>query len=100
MQAEHSMEREEELERLRLELVEATKIARQLFGESLATAGEDSQATDLSPKLRLRIVQLNRELDLCRQQLTRSNEEKAQLIKSLEQKDTQLARLYAEVDRT
>jgi hypothetical protein len=100
LQSEHSIEREEELERLRLELVEATKVARQLFGESLVIdADEESQHADLTAKLRLHIVQVNRELDQCREQLRISNEEQEHLTKLVEQKDSQLAQLYAEVDR-
>lgn len=98
--SEHSMEREEELERLRLELVEATKVARQLFGETLMVgADEDSQAADLTGKLRLRIVQVNEELNKCRQKLELNDEERSQLSKLIEQKDARLAQLYTEVDR-
>jgi hypothetical protein len=99
IQREHGAEREEELERLRLELVEATKVARQMFGESFVDAGEDSQSTDLSAKLRLRIVQVGRDLDVCRQQLEASVGERSQLSKQLEQKDARLAQLYSELDR-
>jgi hypothetical protein len=99
IQREHSAEREEELERLRLELVEATRVARQMFGETLAGGGDDSQNTDLSAKLRFRIVQIGRDLDVCKQQLETSVEERAQLTKQLEQKDARLAQLYSELDR-
>lgn len=101
-QSEHNAEREQELENLRLELVEATKIARQLLGESLVGPTDSdphSQAADLSGQLRLRVVQINRELDLCRQQLRGNEEEKTQLTRAIEQKDAQLAQHYAELER-
>lgn len=71
-----------------------------MFGESLTIgADEESQAADLTAKLRLRIVQVNRELDQSRQQLDLNVEERTQLAKLVEQKDARLAELYAEVDR-
>src|SRR4051812_18100510 len=71
-----------------------------MFGESLVgSTGEDSQSEDLTAKLRLRIVQANRELDVCHQQLELCSEERIQLGKLVEQKDERLAQLYAEVDR-
>lgn len=99
LQHENNPEREEELERLRLELVEATKVARQMFGESLIGTGEDNESTDLSAKLRLRIVQVGRDLDDCRQQLEASVDERSRLTKQLEQKDIRLSHVYSELER-
>ncbi|KAI6225712.1 hypothetical protein M3Y95_00726000 [Aphelenchoides besseyi] len=90
-------EREEELERLRLELVEATKLARELFGQPLESS--DGKANDPTSELRVRIVHLNQELDGLRNQLKENENEQNQLNRLIETKDGQLIRSHAEIDR-
>lgn len=94
------MEREEELEKLRLELVEATKMARQLFGQSVNPPERGTESTsDISSELRLQIVRVNRELDEVREQSRLIEDEKNNLVKQLEHKDIQMAKNHTELTR-
>lgn len=96
-----SQEREEELERLRIELVVATETARKLFGvmDQNATDKTDQTISDSLLEMRLRIVQLDRQLESVERQLQRSKAAIIELENTIEQRDLVNARLNSENQR-
>ncbi|CAD5205740.1 unnamed protein product [Bursaphelenchus okinawaensis] len=95
IQSDFTLEREQELEKLRIELIEATNIARQLFGEAVQTETKP----DPNSQIRNRIVTINTELTECRTQLANVESEKKSLEKQMESKDEQLAKSHVELGR-
>uniref|UniRef100_A0AC35GY19 Uncharacterized protein n=1 Tax=Panagrolaimus sp. PS1159 TaxID=55785 RepID=A0AC35GY19_9BILA len=91
-------EREAELERLRQELVEATKLARQLFG-SMSGDVEIGQSLDPTAELRVRIVQLDKQLEITQQKINELREENKKLEKIAEEKDVINAKINGELER-
>jgi hypothetical protein len=113
MQLQHTQpdeQKEAELERLRLELVSATETARRLFGAAMdeeeeagmaAIAGARAEAGKAEPglELRLRLVQMDRELEQLEAQLREEKRRSTELESAVEQKDLQSARLLADCQR-
>uniref|UniRef100_A0A183C7I7 HOOK_N domain-containing protein n=1 Tax=Globodera pallida TaxID=36090 RepID=A0A183C7I7_GLOPA len=100
-------QKEEELERLRLELMKATETARKLFGVALMEEGEKGAGGQANGgtedgtvgELRLRLIQMDQQLeerDRCLEEKDRSEQKMEQ---ALEQKDLQIARLLNECQR-
>lgn len=88
-------EKEQELEQLKQELVEATTLARNLFGEAMAEVpGQDPTMT-----LQMRILQLEHTLEL----LNEEKEEQKKLIEemqfTIEQKDGNNGDVLSELNR-
>lgn len=102
LEFQQSYEREEELERLRVELVSATETARKLFGAALVEqsgeVGGDEKAKTIDPmfELRLRIVQLDRQLESAERQRARAKDTLSEVENALEQRDLTNARLNSE----
>uniref|UniRef100_A0AC34EZV0 Uncharacterized protein n=1 Tax=Panagrolaimus sp. ES5 TaxID=591445 RepID=A0AC34EZV0_9BILA len=91
-------EREAELERLRQELVEATKLARQLFG-SMSGDIAVGQSLDPTAELRVRIVQLDKQLEIAQKKIAEMKEENKKLEKIAEEKDEINAKINGELER-
>lgn len=91
-------EREIELEKLQHELVEATKLARQLFG-SMSGDISAGQTLDPTAELRVRIVQLDKQLENAQQKINDLKEENIRLEKIAEEKDAINAKIYGELER-
>uniref|UniRef100_A0A1I7S1H9 Centrosomal protein n=2 Tax=Bursaphelenchus xylophilus TaxID=6326 RepID=A0A1I7S1H9_BURXY len=97
IQSDYTLEREQELEKLRVELVEATNLARQLFGER--SQDQDGTKVDATSQIRNRMVHINKELTECREQLKKEESERKSLEKQLENKDTALAKAHGDLAR-
>ncbi|VDM37590.1 unnamed protein product [Toxocara canis] len=89
-----SEERERELERLRNELVDATNLARELFGK---TASSDDRQQ--SAQLRLKVLELDKMVETLREQLKDEAKQREELVRNLEAKDTENMRIHAEMKR-
>uniref|UniRef100_A0A8R1DZA6 Major sperm protein n=1 Tax=Caenorhabditis japonica TaxID=281687 RepID=A0A8R1DZA6_CAEJA len=88
-------EREAELEQLRTELVEATTLARNLFGQAMADIDEQ----DPTSALRMRILQLEHSVEVLsgdKEKLARTIEE---LQYTIEQKDEQNGEVLGQLNR-
>uniref|UniRef100_A0AC34R4D8 Uncharacterized protein n=1 Tax=Panagrolaimus sp. JU765 TaxID=591449 RepID=A0AC34R4D8_9BILA len=96
-------EKEAELERLRKELIEATKLAKQLFGSMSGGGGSDEkmigQNIDPTSELRLRILQLNKELEITEGKLAKLKEENEKLEKIAIEKDEINSKISGELNR-
>uniref|UniRef100_A0A914XZL8 Uncharacterized protein n=1 Tax=Panagrolaimus superbus TaxID=310955 RepID=A0A914XZL8_9BILA len=91
-------EREAELERLRQELVDATKLARHLFG-SMSGDMPHGQSLDPTAELRVRIVQLDKQLEMAAKNIIELKEENKKLEKIAEEKDEINAKINGELER-
>uniref|UniRef100_A0A914HVZ5 Uncharacterized protein n=1 Tax=Globodera rostochiensis TaxID=31243 RepID=A0A914HVZ5_GLORO len=100
-------QKEEELERLRLELMKATETARKLFGVALMEEGEKGAGGRANGgtedgtvgELRLRLIQLDQQLEERDRCLEEKGRLEQKLEQALEQKDLQIARLLTECQR-
>ncbi|KAI1722229.1 hypothetical protein DdX_04538 [Ditylenchus destructor] len=100
LELQHNPEREEELERLRTELVSATQTARKLFGAAMLEADSAAQQTaDPMAELRLRIVQMDKEAELAESRVKSLEKDKSELEAALEQKDLENARVIEQNQR-
>ncbi|KAI1731189.1 hypothetical protein Ddc_03922 [Ditylenchus destructor] len=100
LELQHNPEREEELERLRTELVSATQTARKLFGAAMLEADSAAQQTaDPMAELRLRIVQMDKEVELAENRIKSLEKDKIELEAALEQKDLENARVIEQNQR-
>ena len=91
-------EREVELERLRQELIEATKLARQLFG-SMSGDTSATQSLDPTAELRVRIVQMDKQLEIAQHKINDLKEENKKLERIAEEKDAINAKINGELER-
>ena len=91
-------EQEAELERLRLELVEATKLARQLFG-SMSGDVSAGQTLDPTTELRVRIVQLDKQLEIADSKINDLKEKNRKFEQIAEEKDAINAKINGELER-
>ncbi|KAK0422627.1 hypothetical protein QR680_007683 [Steinernema hermaphroditum] len=85
-------EKEMELERLREELVEATNMARMLFGKPSETG-----TVDPSAEIRLRVLQLERQLEDCQAELKDKKEENERLLENVEEKDAENIKIHGKL---
>ncbi|KAL3101975.1 hypothetical protein niasHS_003384 [Heterodera schachtii] len=98
-------QREEELDRLRVELINATEAARKLFGvEALAGEeqmddGDAARAEGTARDLRLRMIQMDQQLEQQERSLAQKRQTEHETEQALEQKDLQIARLLTECQR-
>jgi hypothetical protein len=105
-------EKEEELEGLRLELVSATERARRLFDEAAVVTGREEAegGTILAPKetaatkgpgseFRLRLVQMDMELDKMEAKLGEERRRTRELEGTIEGKEMEIARMMADCQR-
>ncbi|KAL3117782.1 hypothetical protein niasHT_009828 [Heterodera trifolii] len=98
-------QREEELDRLRVELINATEAARKLFGvETLAGEeqmddGDAARAEGAARELRLRMIQMDQQLEQQERSLAQKQQTEHETEQALEQKDLQIARLLTECQR-
>ncbi|KAL3110050.1 hypothetical protein niasHT_015653 [Heterodera trifolii] len=98
-------QREEELDRLRVELINATEAARKLFGvEALAGEeqmddGDAARAEGAARELRLRMIQMDQQLEQQERSLAQKRQTEHETEQALEQKDLQIARLLTECQR-
>ncbi|KAL3110831.1 hypothetical protein niasHT_014768 [Heterodera trifolii] len=98
-------QREEELYRLRVELINATEAARKLFGvEALAGEeqmddGDAARAEGAARELRLRMIQMDQQLEQQERSLAQKQQTEHETEQALEQKDLQIARLLTECQR-
>ncbi|CAD6186323.1 unnamed protein product [Caenorhabditis auriculariae] len=88
-------EKEEELEQLRMELVSATSLARNLFGEAML----DKSGGDATLTLQMRIFQLEQAGDELRKKIEENEKKEAELLSSMEEKDMLNMDLAAELER-
>uniref|UniRef100_A0A915CVB1 Nucleoprotein TPR n=1 Tax=Ditylenchus dipsaci TaxID=166011 RepID=A0A915CVB1_9BILA len=99
-----NQDREEELERLRHELVSATETARKLFGDAMVLeeqeqSGSKVTAVDPLAELRVRLLQMDKQLEVAEQQVALLTQDKTDMLAALEQKDLANARLNAHNQR-
>ncbi|CAI4229836.1 unnamed protein product [Auanema sp. JU1783] len=91
-----TQEKELELEKLKEELVEATKMARELFGEHIQSKGINE---DQTANLRIRLVQLEQKLRKGSAQNDELQKSQKNLEDELVKKDESHASLAAEIER-
>lgn len=88
-------EKEKELELLKKELVEATKLARNLFGEATAEVpGQDPTTT-----LQMRILQLEHSLELLNEENENMKKTMEEMQFTIEQKDENNGEVLTELNR-
>ncbi|KAE9548796.1 hypothetical protein FO519_007997 [Halicephalobus sp. NKZ332] len=90
-------EKEVELERLKQELVEATKIARELFGSMTTDPG--GQSMDPTSELRVRIIQLDKQLEITEAKIKELEAENQKLENIVVEKDELNAKITRELDK-
>ncbi|VDO60099.1 unnamed protein product [Onchocerca flexuosa] len=93
---ENNLEREEEMERLRIELVEATKIAQQLF--SVSTNNHKVDQSNIA-QMQCKIVALNETVSTLNSEIKKHEMEKSELERNLEMKDVENQKVNAELKR-
>lgn len=92
-------EKEAELEKLRKELIEATKIAKQLFGTMSGETTITGQIIDPTAELRVRIIQLDKELEISENKIKKLKEENENFEKIIIEKDEINAKISGELNR-
>ncbi|TKR95339.1 hypothetical protein L596_009520 [Steinernema carpocapsae] len=85
-------EKEAELEKLRIELVEATNMARMLFGKS-----SEAGTVDPAAEIRLRVLQLEKLLEDAQHDLKLKTEENEKLLENLEEKDSENIKIHGKL---
>ncbi|EJW87170.1 hypothetical protein WUBG_01920 [Wuchereria bancrofti] len=92
---ESNMKGEKEMEKLRAELLDATKIARQLFG---GTVTNNKVNTSIA-QMQCKITALNETIDKLHTEIKQHEMENNELIRNLEMKDSENQRINAELKR-
>ncbi|MCP9260394.1 hypothetical protein DINM_003748 [Dirofilaria immitis] len=92
---ESNVEREEEMERLRIELLEATKMARQLFSVTTNSHQIDDTVTQMQSK----ITSLNKTINTLHYEIKQYEMENNELMRNLEIKDVENQKVNAELRR-
>ncbi|KAL3998697.1 hypothetical protein ACH3XW_16070 [Acanthocheilonema viteae] len=92
---ENNVEREKEMERLRAELVDATKVARELFGDTINSRRIDVSSAEMQCK----ITALNETVDKLHSEIKQHEMENDKLTRNLEMKDIENQRVNAELKR-
>ncbi|PAV67516.1 hypothetical protein WR25_06679 [Diploscapter pachys] len=93
-----SAEKEAELEKLKDELVKATKTARTLFGEAMAASSQGASSSDPTVQLQMRILQLEHNAQQLRDTMDQKQKEARKLEETLEEKENLHAELAAELE--
>uniref|UniRef100_A0A158Q734 Nucleoprotein TPR n=1 Tax=Elaeophora elaphi TaxID=1147741 RepID=A0A158Q734_9BILA len=88
-------EREREMEKLRTELLDATKAARQLFGVTVKNDKVDASIARMQSK----ITTLNETVDELRAEIKQHEAENGELVRNLEMKDAENQKVIAELKR-